>query len=104
MFDQDVLIKIAEEAVQKEEEISHLEETGSKLHHFEFDITKINPAVLSTGRTGDFYKFDFEYQVTLLDEAGLATEEDDVRNFRRSIRMNTEGKITGVGGRIEILA
>ena len=102
MFDQNYLIKIAEEAVQKAEEASHFEETGNLLHHFDFEILKVEPAIFTSGRTGDYYKFNFEYQIALLDEAGLASKEDDLRNFKRSVRMNAEGKITGVGGRIEI--
>lgn len=102
MFDQEFLEKIAEEAIRKSEEESHLEETGNELHHFEFDLIKIEPAVFSSGRAGDFYKFSFEYQITLLDEQGLRSKEDDVRIFRRSVRVDTNGKLTGVGGRIEI--
>jgi hypothetical protein len=103
MFDKEFLAKIAEEAVTREEELSHFEETGSKLVHFDFDILKTERAILFTGRSGDYYKFTFEYQVTLLDEKGLKSKEDDVRKFKRSVRMTAEGKIVAVSDRVEIL-
>lgn len=102
MFDRDFLAGIAESVIQKEEEHSHFEETGMKLHHFDFDILSIDEPQFSSGRSGDYYKFNFEYQITLLDDAGLKSDEDDVRVFRRSVRISTEGKLTGVGGRSEI--
>jgi hypothetical protein len=102
MFDKEFLTKIAEDVVSREEELSHLEETGSKLVHFDFEILKTDQPVLFTGRTGDYYKFSFEYQVTLLDEKGLQNIEDEVRKYRRVLRLTADGNVSGVGERVEL--
>jgi hypothetical protein len=102
MFDKEFLAGIAEDVIRKEEEHSHFEETGHKLHHFDFDLLSIEEPIFSSGRSGEFYKFSFEYQITLLDDAGLKSNEDDIRSYRRSVRISTDGKLTGVGGRTEI--
>jgi hypothetical protein len=102
MFDKEVLIKIAEDVVTKEEEQSHLEETGMELVHFDFEITKAERPILFTGRSGDHYKFTFEYSITLLDESGLTSAEDTIRKFKRSIRLTADGKVSATGERVEI--
>jgi hypothetical protein len=102
MFDKKFLTKLAEDIVNREEELSHFEETGSKLVHFDFEILKADRPILFTGRTGDYYKFNFEYQVTLLDEKGLKQTEDEVRKFRRTLRLTSDGDVSAVGERVEI--
>jgi hypothetical protein len=102
MFENEALIKIAEDVVSREEEQSHLEETGMELVHFDFEITKAEQPILYTGRGGDYYKFNFEYRLTSLDESGLDSPEDTIRKFRRSLRLNAEGKVSAIGDRVEI--
>jgi hypothetical protein len=104
MFAKELLVKLAEDAVQKEEELSHLEETGTPLVHFDFEILKTEQPIFYSGRSGDYYKFTFEYRVTLLDEKNLADVEDEVRMFRRTVRLTADGKISGIGDRVEIFA
>jgi hypothetical protein len=103
MFDKEFLTKVAEDVIAKEEDRSHLEETGSNLIHYDFDILKVEDATLNSGRTGDIYKFSFEYQLSFLDEAHLKQKENEVRIFRRAVRLNPSGKVTGVGDRVEVL-
>lgn len=103
MLDQEYLIKVAEGVIAKDEERAHLEETGSPMVHFDFEILKVTEAQLATGRTGDFYKFSFEYELTFLDEAHLADKGNEVRIYRRAIRLSTEGEVTGIGDRVELL-
>lgn len=102
MFEPNTLRKIAEEVIGKDEERAHLEETGAELVHYDFELTKIDSAVLASGRTGDFYKFTFEYRLTVLDEQGLLSPEDDVRLFRRSVRLDLQGKVVAIGERMEL--
>ena len=103
MFDTAFLTKIAEDVITKEEERSHAEETGSNLVHYDFDILKVDAAILTSGRSGDFYKFSFEYELSYFDEAHLKQKENEVRIFRRSVRLSPSGKVTGVGDRVELL-
>jgi hypothetical protein len=103
MFEKEALIKIASDVVSKEEEQSHLEETGLELVHFDFEITKTEQPILYSGRSADYYKFNFEYHVTLLDESGLDSPEDTIRKFKRSVRLTAEGKVSAIGDRVEIL-
>ena len=102
MFPKELLIKLAEEAVSKEEEASHLEETGTELLHFDFEVTKTDKPILFAGRSGDYYKFTFEYKLTVLDENNLRSTEDEVRRFRRTMRLTADGKISGIGDRVEL--
>ncbi|MFM2375005.1 MAG: hypothetical protein RLZZ165_101 [Bacteroidota bacterium] len=102
MFVQEFLIQVAEDIVNKAEEASHLEETGFPLIHFDFEITKAEQPVLYSGRLGDYYKFNFEYRITLLDDGGLNSMNDEVRIYRRSVRLTTDGRISAVGERVEI--
>lgn len=103
MFDKTFLTKLAEDIVQMEEEQSHLEETGFPLVHFDVEILKTERPILFTGRSGDYYKFSFEYQLTLLDEKGLGHAEDEVRKFKRSARLTLEGKVAAVSERVELM-
>lgn len=102
MFDKEVLVKIAETVVSQEEEQSHLEETGAELVHFDFEITKMERPILFTGRSGDYYKFNFEYKVRLLDVDGLESKEDVERKFRRSVRLTSEGNVSAIGERVAL--
>ena len=54
------------------------------------------------GRSGDYYKFNFEYRITLLDEKGLKNPKDDVRKYKRSLRLDADGNVSAVGERVEI--
>jgi hypothetical protein len=102
MFAQDFLIQVAEDIVNKAEEASHMEETGFPLIHFDFEITKAEQPVLYSGRLGNYYKFNFEYCITLLDDEGLKSMNDDVRTYRRSVRLTSDGRISAFGERVEI--
>ncbi len=102
MFDNNFLTSIAEGVVTKEEERSHLDETGMELVHFDFEILKVEPATFHSGRSGDFYKFAFEYKITSLDESRLLDKEDNVRHFRRALRIDTDGNVVAIGERVEI--
>lgn len=102
MFDKEFLKKVAEDVVNREEEASHFEETGLQLIHFDFEITKAERPILFTGRSGDYYKFNFEYSLTLLDEKGLKSPVDEVRRYKRSLRLAADGTVSAVGERMEI--
>jgi hypothetical protein len=101
MLDNELLTKIAEEAVRAEEELSHFEETGSNVVHFDFDIKRMEKPILYAGRSGDYYKFSFTYEVKVLDESNL-TKEDEIRTFRRSLRLAPDGKVVAIGERVEV--
>ena len=103
MFDKEFLTKVAEDIVAKEEDRAHLEETNVAMVHFDFEILKVEPAVVAMGRSGEFYKFAFEYELSFLDEAHLSQKENEVRIFRRTVRLSTQGKVTGIGDRVELL-
>jgi hypothetical protein len=103
MFDTAFLTQIAEGVIAKEEERSHFEETGSDIVHFDFEIIQVDAPVFTSGRAGEYYKFSFEYVLTYFDEAHLEGNAQEIRKFRRSIRLDVDGKLSGVGERQELL-
>jgi hypothetical protein len=103
MLDPEFLKKVAEGVILKEEERAHLEETGAVLIHYDFEILKVGDAILSAGRSGDYYKFSFEYELSFLDDQHLREKENEVRNYKRSLRLSPEGNVVGIGDRVELL-
>lgn len=102
MFEKTALIRLAESVLLKEEERSHFEETGVPMVHFDFEILNVGPALFSSGRSGNYYKFTFEYELTFLDEAHLKESTDEVRTFRRSLRLDETGNVVGIGERVPL--
>ena len=103
MFEKEFLTKVAESIVAKEEERAHLEETGIPMVHFDFDIIRVETAVFTAGRGGDYFKFAFEYELNYLDEAHLREKGNEIRIFRRSVRLSPAGNIVAIGDRVELL-
>lgn len=76
---------------------------GVEVVHMDFEILSISDLAMIEGRFGVFYRFTFDYKLEALRSDDLLDEEaEKPQSYRRKVRLNEQGNITGYSEREEI--
>jgi hypothetical protein len=96
-FSEAKLREIAETVIEQQDALDHEEATGKMALFVHHTVKQLHNLQLVEGRGGEYFKFTFEYEVEVIEEE--FPDEPYRARYSRSIRINSQGGISAIGGR-----